>query len=76
MVELPEVPRAHFAACVAVLNELETDHGKAALLSGLVGYFLSCVPWQQERVWAEAIARLSIEAAAVARNAETAGNDE
>lgn len=62
------VPRRQFSKCVHVLEELPDNASKASLLAGLVGFFLSGVPWEQERVWSEAITRLGVEAAAVARN--------
>jgi hypothetical protein len=71
----PAVPKAAFVATVAVLNSVETDAGKAALLAGLLGYFLSSLPWELEAKFAETITRLGLEAAAAARNGEAAGND-
>lgn len=70
MVGPPEVPEHVFAGCVEALNGLECDGARAALLAGLLGYFLSCVPWRAERAWSEAIAHLATEAAAIARNVE------
>lgn len=71
----PEVPDHVFGACVLALDSLDCDGSRAALLAGLLGKFLASVPWQAERAWSEAIAHLAIEAAAVARNGEAAGND-
>ena len=68
----PEVPPHVFSLCVGSMDGLETDAARAALIAGLFGYFLSCVPWRAERAWSEAILHLAREAAAVARNAEGA----
>jgi hypothetical protein len=68
----PEVPDHVFGACLLALNSLECDGARAALVAGLFGRFLAGVPWQAERAYSEAITRLAVEAAAVARNAEQA----
>lgn len=63
-----EVPRAAFAACIYVLEGLEGNQGKAGLIAGLFGYFLSSFPaGPAERLWHETISRLALEGAAVGR---------